>query len=141
MGFSIAGAFAVICISLFIAIEIFSSNLFPMVSDVTFSYHDMKDRAVDEIQTNINITNVTITYGAGTYDLNISVENTGSIAINTSDFTILINGTSQQFNCTNSYAYPEKVVYFTLNSLVGTGTKKLKAITENGISDYYEYIV
>jgi archaellum component FlaF (FlaF/FlaG flagellin family) len=74
------------------------------------------------------------------YDMNITVKNTGRITLETTDFTILINGEKEQFNCTNSYLYPEKETIFTLN-LTGGGLKRIKTITENGIFDYKEYVV
>jgi archaellum component FlaF (FlaF/FlaG flagellin family) len=140
MGFSLVAAFAVISVSLLISIEILSGSLIPMITDINDSYDDMVDRDVEGVQTDINITHVSTSFNVfSNYDHNITVENSGSITLTTSDFTLLINGTAQQFSCSDSYLYPEKETYFNISNLSGGGNKRLKVITYNGISDYYEY--
>lgn len=141
MGFSLVAAFAVIGVSIFIAIEILTGSLLPAITDVDESYDELVDRSIEMIQTDINITNVSISANGPNYNHNITVKNTGSITLNTSDFIILINGITQQFNCTDSYLYPEKQTYFNVSNLPGDGNKRLKVITPNGISDYYEYVI
>ena len=141
MGFSLVAAAAVIGVSILVCIEILTGSLLPAITDVDDSYDDMVGRSIDRVQTDINITSVSTPANGQNYDHNITVENTGSITLNTSDFTILINGTTQQFSCTDPYLYPEKVVYFDILNLPGTGARRLKVITDNGIADYYEYTV
>lgn len=140
MGFSLVAATAIIGVSMMVATGTLIGSLLPMVTDINDSYDDMKDRAIEQVQTDITITSVTNT-GGSTYDLNITVENTGSVVLETSYFNILINGTSQQFTCSKSYLYPENEVYLNITNLEGTGTKKLKVVTDNGISDYYEHTI
>jgi len=140
MGFSLVAAFAVIGVSIFIAIEILTGSLLPAITDVDESYDELVDRSIEMVQTDINITNVIIS-GSSPYNHNITLKNTGSITLNTSDFTILINGVTQQFSCPDSYLYPEKQTYLNVSNLPGDGNKRLKVITPNGISDYYEYVI
>jgi archaellum component FlaF (FlaF/FlaG flagellin family) len=141
MGFSLVAATAVIGVSLFVAAEILTGSLLPVMKGINNSYDEMKDRMIYQIQTDINITSVTTQPNGVNYDHNITVENTGSITLKTSDFTILINGVSQTFTCNKPYLYPKKVAYFTVVNLPGAGTKRLKVITDNGISSYYEYTI
>lgn len=141
MGFSLAAAFAVIGVSILISIEILTGSLLPTITDFDDSYEDMIEREIDRVQTDINITSVSTSANNSNYDHNITLENTGSVTLKTSDFTILINGTVQQFSCSNSYLYPEKIVYFNIYNLAGNGSKRLKVVTDNGISDYYEYTI
>ena len=142
MGFSLSAAAAIVGVSALIAVEILIGNLLPTITNVNDSYGDMKDRAIDQVQTDINITNVNININGSGHDINITVENTGSISLKTSDFNILINGSTEQFTCSNSYLYPENEVYFNVtNSTGNTGLRRLKVVTDNGIADYYEYIV
>ena len=101
----------------------------------------MKDRSIDQVQTDINITIVSTPSNGSGYDLNITMENTGSVSLETQYFTILINGTSQLFNCSKSYLYPEKQVYFNVTNLAGSGLRRLKVVSDNGISDYYDYTI
>lgn len=139
MGFSTIAATAILGGSCIMMITIFSGGILPTISDYHEAFKNMEDRAVERLHTNINIINVTNTSGIY-YDLNITVKNTGRITLETADFTILINGVKEQFNCSKSYLYPEKDAIFTLN-LTGSGLKGIKAITENGILDYEEYVV
>ena len=141
MGFSLVAAFAVIGVSILIAIEIFTGSLLPAITDVDESYDDLLDRTVEMAQTDINISSVSISAYGLNYNHSITLKNTGSITLNTSDFTILINGVTQQFICPDSYLYPEKETYLNVSNLPGDGNKILKVISENGISDYYEYII
>jgi len=68
------------------------------------------------------------------------VENTGSTNLETRHFNILINGESQEFTCSSSYLFPEEEIYFNVTG-ISSGSKKLKVVTNNGISDYYEYVI
>jgi hypothetical protein len=34
-----------------------------------------------------------------------------------------------------------KKIYFSITNLPGTGERRLKVVTDNGISDYYEYMI
>ena len=141
MGFSLTGAAAIIGISIFVVAEMFAANLLPAVTDTNDSYNDMKERIVDQIQTDITIANATTSDNGTNYDLNITVENTGGITLEVGDFNILINGTGQQFTCSSSYLYIGSEVYFNVTNLSGTGPRRLKVVTSNGISDYYDYII
>ena len=141
MGFSLIAASAVIGVSILISIEILTGSVLPTITDLDDSYDDMVDRSVDKVQTDINITDVSTYANDSNYDHNITLENTGSITLKTSDFVILINGTMQQFSCSDSYLHPEKETYFNVTNVAGSGNKRLKVITDNGISDYYEYTI
>lgn len=141
MGFSLAAAFAVIGVSILISIEILTGSLLPTITNFDDSYDDMIDREINRVQTDINITSVSTSANDSNYDHNITLENTGSVTLKTSDFTIMINGTVQPFSYSNSYLYPEKIVYFNIYNLAGNGSKRLKVVTDNGISDYYDYSI
>jgi archaellum component FlaF (FlaF/FlaG flagellin family) len=141
MGFSLVGAFAIIGVSILMVFEILTGNLLPAVTDYNNAYDDMKDRIIDQVQTDISITNVTTPANASNYDLNFTVENTGGVCLKTDDFDVLINGTSYNFTCTNSYLYIDSSVYFNVTNLSGTGERRLKIVTNNGISDYYTYTI
>ena len=141
MGFSLTAAFAVIGVSVLFALEIFTGNLLPSVTNLDESYDDLIDRSVKMVQTDINISSVSISVYGLNYNHSILLKNTGSVTLNTSDFTILINGVSQLFSCPDSFLYPEKETYLNVTNLPGDGNKRLKVISENGISDYHEYSI
>ena len=59
MGFSLVAATAIIGVGLVMAIEILVGTTLPTMTDVHESLKDMKNRAIDQIQTQISITDVT----------------------------------------------------------------------------------
>ena len=67
MGFSLIASTVVIGVSILLAVEILTGNILPAVSDINDSYKDMKNRAVEQVQTDINITGVTKTWANVTW--------------------------------------------------------------------------
>ena len=141
MGFSLVVAASIIGVSVLMAIEIIVGTTIPTLTNVQDSFYDMRNRAIDKIQTDINITDITIEINGLNYDINITVENLGSTSLETEYFNILINGTEKQFTCSTSYLHPENEAYFYVSNLQGSGVSKLKIVTDNGISDYYKFIL
>jgi archaellum component FlaF (FlaF/FlaG flagellin family) len=139
LGFSTIAATAILGGALISILAILSGTIVPTISDYHESMKNLETRIVERSQTDINITSITNTTGIF-YDLNITVKNTGSNTLKSADTTILINGTTKQFNCSTPYLYPNSSGIFTVN-LTGTGQKKIKVVTQNGIADYATYIV
>ena len=141
MGFSLSAATAIIGVAILMSFEVMVADVIPTITDTHDSYDEMKERAVDQIQTDINITSIRTSANASNYDLNITVENTGSITLETENFNILINGTKHTFTCSKKYLHPQNEVYFNVTNLPGSGNRRLKVVTNNGVSDYYEYTI
>ena len=139
MGFSLIAAAAILGLTLFMAVEIITSELLPTIEDMNKSYGDMKDRYQNQLQSDINITMVLQSPNGSNYDYNISVKNTGSATLFTKDFQILINGSEYQFTCSRANLYPENIVFFQIMNIAGNGSQRVKVITNNGIADYYTY--
>jgi len=139
MGFSLVGAAAIIGVSILMIIEIIISNGLPTITNVDEAFDEMRNRVVDQVQTDINITGVTSIVNGSGYDINITVENTGSVTLETANFDILVNGTINDFSCSKSYIHPENIVYFDVPSITSLGLQKIKVVTNNGISDYYGF--
>ena len=78
MGFSLTASAAVIAVALFIALEIVTGSLFPTMNGINDSYDDLKNRMIDQVHTNINITSITTQANGPNYDYNITIKNTGS---------------------------------------------------------------
>lgn len=133
MGFSLSAAAAIIGVSIVISIEIFVSTSIPTITEVHDSYDEMRDRSIDQIQTDITITNT------AWVDPNteITVNNTGSITVNTSKCNVLLNGEEKIFTCTKSNIHPEGSAVFSISGQVLNGDI-IKIVTPNGVSDYYK---
>jgi flagellar protein FlaF len=141
MGFSVTASSGIIGISILVIIELSVGSIYPAYQDVTEVYKEMKDRCLEQLHTDLRITSVNTTINGTGYDLNITIENTGSSTIDTTKCHVLINGTLHQFQGTNEYIYPESQEHLNLFQLHGTGDHRLKIITKNGISDYYTYSI
>jgi len=141
MGFSVSAATAIIGVAILISFEVMVADVIPTIKDTHDAYDEMKERSVDQIQTDINITSVRTPANASNYDLNITVKNIGSITLETEKFNILINGTKHTFTCSKTYLHPENQVYFNIKNLPVVCNIRLKVVTNNGISDYYEYTI
>ena len=134
MGFSLAAATAIIGVAVLISLELIIGTTIPTITEIHKSYDEMRDRAIDQLQTDMAITNVNTPPNGSNYDLNITVENTGSTTLKTQYFDIFINGTKYDYECYRDYIYPNKQVYFNVKNLEGTGNRILKMVTNNGIS-------
>ena len=140
-GFSLSATTAIIGVSIVLAIEIIVSTTIPTITDVHDSYDEMRDRSIDRLQTDINITGVNTPSNGSNYDLNVTIKNTGSITLEPADFTLLINGSSKKFTYTSTYFFPENTANLIVYNQPGSGTRRLKVVTNNGISDYYIYTI
>jgi archaellum component FlaF (FlaF/FlaG flagellin family) len=141
MGLSVSVATAIIAVSVLIVVEISFGNLLPILTKINDSYDSFNNRALEKIQSDLNIDNVsTIINGSG-YDLNITVENTGSIVIDTSHCNVLVNGSIHYFISSKSYIYPEKTASLSVYNLSGNGQFRLKFVSDLGISDYETFLV
>ena len=141
MGFSLVAAAAIIGVSILISLELMIGTTIPTLTDMYDSYDEMKDRSIDQFQTNINITSVTTWDNGTNFDLNFTVNNTGSITLKANYFNVLVNGTRHTFTCEKPYLYPDKQIWFNVTNLPGgTASHRLKVVTDNGISDYKGFI-
>ena len=141
MGFSVTASSGIIGISILVIIEISVGSIYPAYQDVTESYTELKDRCLEQLQTDLTIFSVNATINGTSHDLTITVKNTGSMIIETTKCHVLINGTLHQFQYSNEYIYPETTEDLILFQLPGTGSQRVKIITKNGIADYYSYTV
>jgi archaellum component FlaF (FlaF/FlaG flagellin family) len=137
MGFSLVAAAAVLGFTLFMAVEIITSDLLPTIEGINDSYKDMKDRFQDQVHTDINITAVSRSANGSNYDYNISLKNTGDVTLDSEVFLVLINGSEYDFTYSHAHLYPENTVYFRIENVTGADAKRIKVITNNGIADYY----
>ncbi|MEF8879909.1 MAG: hypothetical protein V5A64_05920 [Candidatus Thermoplasmatota archaeon] len=139
MGFSTSAATAVIGVAIFVSVHFIVADVIPTFAETMDSYSGMRDRAIDQAQTDITVKNVTNTSAGASFNISIAVENTGSVTLKTSDFHVLVNGSGQSFNVSSPYFYPENMIYFNLTGQPSTA--KIKVVTNNGVCDYYTYSI
>jgi len=92
MGVSLASTAAIIGVSFILILQIFTTSLPPIISDVTEAYDRMKDRAVEQCQTDMNITSIV---DIGWWDTNwanrkLIIINHSMVQEDQKDFPVLI---------------------------------------------------
>ncbi len=141
MGFSLSAATAIIGVSILISIELIVSTSIPTVTNIHDSYEEMRDRSIDRLKTDINISGIVTTPNGSNYDLNFAVGNKGAVSLKIDYFQVLINGNLSSFTSSKTYLYPEKTAEFSVLNIEGGGNERLKVITNNGISEYTTFVV
>jgi archaellum component FlaF (FlaF/FlaG flagellin family) len=134
MGFSVVAAVAIIGVSALVALEVIVGTTIPTLTEVHEAYDEMRDRAIEQVQTDITITNAVW----NDPNTEITVENTGSITFNTSNCNILLNGFTKEFTCSVSYLHPEQTALFNI-SIQAVNGDIIKIVTPNGVSDYHTF--
>lgn len=141
VGFSISATAAIIGVSFLMILEISMGTLFPMFTDIDESYDNMRQRAIDELQTDIEIENISVQANSSLHDLTINLKNKGATTIEVSSVDLLVNGSLFPFSCNEEYWFPESNYTISVYGLSGSGLQQVKLIVFNGISDYGTYSV
>jgi archaellum component FlaF (FlaF/FlaG flagellin family) len=139
MGFSVSAASGIIGISILLIIEVSVGTIFPSIQDTSESYMEMKNRALDQLHTDITITSVNTTVNGSGHDLLITIQNTGSTTIDLARCDVLINGSTYGFQASNEYLYPQNQEDLQLTQIPGSGHQRVKVVTEQGVGTYYTY--
>ncbi|MCZ7357046.1 MAG: hypothetical protein O8C66_13610 [Candidatus Methanoperedens sp.] len=114
----------------------YSNNL---IKNAQYDQDTMKKA---KIKTDVTITNVSLSSKSGNVYLNITLQNTGETTLNASLLEIFVNGSYySSYNLTPSRNYtwvPQNKLNISLYPMNYTNTtgRRVKVVTENGISDY-----
>ena len=139
MGFSVVAASAIIGVSILVAIELIVGTTIPTMTEVNDAFDEMRNRIIKQAQSDINITSVGVIRNVTLWDINISVENSGSVTFDTTKFNVILGGINQVYECKDTFLYPADTTFFLINGYSAKATTRIKIVAENGISDYYEY--
>ncbi len=134
MGFSLTASAAIIGVAMLMCLEVLWGATLPTIEDINDKYDNMKDRSIEITQTDITITDI-VWNDPNTI---ISVENNGSITVNTTNCNILFNGVSKSFTCNVYNLHPEQIATFSVAESLNPGDI-VKIVTPNGVSDYYTF--
>jgi len=111
-----------------------------IAADASAQQHEMQSK---RLNTDIEIDNSIAGVFNGTYDLTVTMTNTGSETLSFDRLNILIDGSIEgyTFSDTTVTWVPEETRNLTVSGLEGTGSHRVKVVTENGVADYSTYIV
>lgn len=143
MGFETAVVIAIFFISALIlgttAYNVISTSE-ERIDEATELKHDMQ---VKRLQTDIDIIDIKTDNYNGSYDLTVTVTNTGSVVLDSGKLNVIVNGFIKSYYCTpyTDTWTPDETKNLTINN-ISTGIKdkhRVKLTTENGIADYATY--
>ncbi|MBS3802183.1 MAG: hypothetical protein KGY65_05480 [Candidatus Thermoplasmatota archaeon] len=120
-------------------LEVSVGTVLPVLTDLDESYDKMRNRAVEELQTDIQINDMSTQANNSLHDLTINLTNSGSTVIETSYITVLIDGSNSVFAVDELYWFPESSYTMMVPGISGSGVHQVKVITKNGICDYATY--
>ena len=111
-----------------------------MVDDASYEQNEMQ---IKRLQTDIVIDSSTPAGSAASYNLTLTVSNTGSETLKSDELNVLVDGIMQTYTFapTTTTWTPDGAIALTLEGLSGGGSHRVKVVTENGISDYDTYSV
>jgi len=120
-------------------LEVSMGTVLPVLTDLDESYDEMRNRAVAELQTDIEINDMSAQANGSLHDVSINLTNSGSTVIETMYVTVLIDGSNSVFAVDELYWFPESSYTISVNGVSGSGVHQVKVITKNGICDYETY--
>lgn len=111
-----------------------------IVDDASYEKNEMQ---IKRLQTDILIDVSTPAGSPASYNLTVSISNTGSETLRSDELDILIDGTIQSytFSPTTITWTPDEIKTLMVTGLSGAGPHRVKVVTENGVSDYDTYTV
>jgi len=142
MGFSVSIAVGLIFI-IIIASSIIVIDALSAASDQLEDAKKLHEEIEGgKLQTRITIQSISVSGDPSDYSVTIRIKNEGSTTLDPLKLNVLIDGSLKSFTVTPSTSwFPEKEVTVSVTNLSGSGTHRVKVVTENGISDYETYSV
>ena len=144
MGFSVAASFTILLISTLIVSGIILSESIQKFKEARQVYLEEKKKAIEVLKTDFEIVSITA-YNTSptTHNLSVVLKNTGSTTLETSYFSVLVDGVLVTVNYNASYFYPGEYLSIEASGLSGGAgsTHRLKIVAENGVAVYGSYQV
>jgi len=111
-----------------------------LVDDASYEQNEMQ---IKRLQTDILMDSSIPSGSAASYNLTITLSNTGSETLRSDELNILVDGIieSYTFAPTTTTWTPDGIITLTVAGLSGNGSHRVKVVAENGISDYDTYNV
>ena len=97
----------------------------------------------NRLQTDIEIYNIAVSNVTSPYDLTVSLTNTGSSTLQFDEMNVIIDGKLESYEFSGNYSVwtPDESRDLLVTGLSGSGSHRIKVVTEYGIADYGSYTV
>ncbi|ETA67475.1 MAG: archaeal flagellar protein FlaF [Methanolobus sp.] len=143
MGFEIS----VVAVMFFITALVVGSFSYSMlntsndiVNDASEEQYQMQN---SKLKTNIEVESAVPGNYSGTYNLTVTLSNTGSETVLFDELNVLVDGNLESYVYSDVAATwtPAETRNMTVTDLSGTGSHRVKVVTRNGVSAYSSYVV
>jgi flagellar protein FlaF len=111
-----------------------------IVSDASDDQYQMQN---SKLKTNLEVQSAVPGNYSGTYNLTVTLSNTGSETIRFDELNVLVDGNLESYGYSEIAATwtPAETRSMTVTDLSGTGDHRVKIVTHNGVSAYSSYTV
>jgi flagellar protein FlaF len=143
MGFEVTVVIVIFFISALV-VGTFSYTALSASSDIVADASAEQQQIQNErLHTSINIDHSVPGTLGSTYDLTVTLTNTGSETLRLDELTVLIDGRMENYSFSEAAALwvPAETRSLTIPGLTGAGTHRIKVVTENGVAAYDTYLV
>jgi len=111
-----------------------------IITDASEEQYQMQNT---KLKTNIEVTGAVPGNYSGTYDLTVTLSNTGSQTVRFDELNVLVDGNLESYvydDLTSTWT-PAETRDLTITGLSGMGAHRVKVVTRNGVSAYSSYFV
>ncbi len=144
MGFSVAASFTILLITTLIVSGIILSESIHKFKEARQVYLEEKEKAIEVLTTSFDIISIAAYNTSSTaHNLVVVLKNTGSTTLETSYFSVLVDGVLVDASYNASYFYPGEYLRIEVLGLGGGAgsAHRLKIVAENGVAVYGSYQV
>lgn len=140
MGFSVSATIAIFFIAFLAIGSSIYHTTYGTLHSLSNSIREQHEMMMNTLQTSISIASISVAGESSDYDLVVIVENKGSVTLDPSKLSILIDGVLQVNNLNNSAWFPKQSITIRYEHLSSSiGDHRIKIVTENGVSAYGTY--
>lgn len=141
MGFSASATHLVFIAAFLIIGSATYSVLAPTFDSVLDSGDEHSDLMEDQMRTAFMIGSTAVYPDVEDYDLQVNMTNTGTISIDITKLTVLVDGEPQNYVSGAALWSPEEITDIWLFDLPKTGgDHRIKVVAENGVAAYATYV-
>jgi len=143
MGFEVTVVVVIFFISALV-VGTFSYTALSASSDIVADASAEQQQIQNErLHTSINIDHSVPGTLGSTYDMTVTLTNTGSEILRFDELNVLIDGRLEPYSFSEAAALwvPEETRSLTIQGLTGAGTHRIKVVTGNGVAAYDIYLV
>ncbi len=142
MGFSVTASFAVLFLAGMISLAYLYTSAEQAITLALDAGDEKLSRDYARLYGDIDVVYINATQQGAVYDLEVRIYNAGDVELNSRRMSFIVNGTLRAPDYySTEYLLPGNNLTVAFYSIPGTGTGRLRVVTEYGNSAYASYEV